>query len=281
MALPIAAAAGAFARNAGKALLTRLAGSVQEQAKPGWSIFSWAIFGISFLGFILVLAVSSGTAGEHTGVNNPREPGSGQPIDCPPGEACVPEDIPPSTGNCAGIANTARAELGVTEQPPGSNSGPQVDLYTDNNPEFWCSDFVSWVLWQSGNRLDPNRIPSRVSYRSDRTAGREANVLNMQSYFSRYEIFLPPGSEVQAGDIVFYDFRRCGSVGDTHNGIVVSYNPDSRTYVSVEGNIADAVRSRTYNVSSSCIIGFGRLRNCQSPAAILDYFDVKVVRRSR
>lgn len=226
---------------------------------------------------VLMLAVGSGTAGQLTGVNNPREPG--QTTEGPPGD---PRDIPPATGDCAGIANTARAEIGVVEVT--ENDSPRIREYRNGGPpEPWCSDFVSWVLWQSGNRLSPSGTSENYGP-TDPSAGLEPSVRNMQAYFNRYEIVLPPGSAVQAGDVVFYDWRRCGGEGNTHNGIVVSYDPNSRTYVSVEGNIGigggqEGVGARTRSVSSSCITGFGRLRNCQSAAAILDDFKIRVTRR--
>ncbi len=51
---------------------------------------------------ILMLAVSAGTAGELTGVNNPREP-EGPEEQLPPGE--IP---PPATGDCAPLANASK-----------------------------------------------------------------------------------------------------------------------------------------------------------------------------
>jgi hypothetical protein len=84
MAIPIVAAAGAFAR---KVATNALVGKVKErlgdafgaEAGRGWSLTAWGTFGVSFLGFILVLAVAGGAAGEFAGVNNPREAGSSVP----------------------------------------------------------------------------------------------------------------------------------------------------------------------------------------------------------
>jgi hypothetical protein len=280
MAIQIAAIIGAYARKwaaskarqyaqekLGNAYDRLFKSSFQSSGPP---IASVVIFSVAFLSFLLMLAVAGSTASPSNlhGVDNPREPGVPEG---PPGD---PGDLPPATGDCAGIANLARAELGVVEV--SENYAPRIMEYTDNNVEQWCADFVSWVLWQSGNRLDPSRIPSRVRYSRDPSAGRENNVLNLQRYFNQYEIGFSRGSAVQAGDLVFYDWSRCGRQGTTHTGIVVSFDAGTGMMTTVEGNMGiglgrEGVGSRSISVTSPCIIGFGRLRNCQSTQGVMEY----------
>ncbi len=61
-----------------------------------------------------------------------------------------------STGN-AGLAalQVAESQVGVTEQPPGSNDGPQIAEYrTATQGAYagapWCAYFVSWCASQAG-----------------------------------------------------------------------------------------------------------------------------------
>lgn len=84
MALPVLAAASAFARRvAVNALVNkakeRMGDMFRQEASSGWSAFSYGVFGVTFLGFILMLAVAGGTAGELAGLNNPREPQNAEP----------------------------------------------------------------------------------------------------------------------------------------------------------------------------------------------------------
>lgn len=50
------------------------------------------------------------------------------------------------------ILEIARKEIGVQEEPPGSNTGPRVKEYLKaveiNTPAFWCMAFVMWCIRQ-------------------------------------------------------------------------------------------------------------------------------------
>ena len=66
----------------------------------------------------------------------------------------------------------ARKEIGVSEEPPGSNSGKKVEAYLKsvglNGGYAWCAAFVYWCAAEAAKQTGlPNRLP--------RTAG----VLNM------------------------------------------------------------------------------------------------------
>ena len=67
----------------------------------------------------------------------------------------------PPTALSAGALNVARDQLGVLEQPPGSNSGPLVNQYlaSVNTPPGnpWCAAFVYWCFDQAATALNvPN-----------------------------------------------------------------------------------------------------------------------------
>jgi hypothetical protein len=59
----------------------------------------------------------------------------------------------------------ALKEVGVKEQPPGSNRGPRVDQYQDadglpGRGYPWCMAFVQWAYRQAGRPLDPAKTAS-------------------------------------------------------------------------------------------------------------------------
>jgi hypothetical protein len=59
--------------------------------------------------------------------------------------------LPPSFGER--VVRAARGEVGVTENPPGSNDGPRVKQYqavTGMYRQPWCASFVAWCLRQAG-----------------------------------------------------------------------------------------------------------------------------------
>src|SRR3712207_3587661 len=58
----------------------------------------------------------------------------------------------------AGVLQAARGEIGVTEQPPGSNESPRIKQYREATagapgPGPWCAYFVSWAARQAGSPI--------------------------------------------------------------------------------------------------------------------------------
>ncbi|HEY6072706.1 MAG TPA: transglycosylase SLT domain-containing protein, partial [Anaerolineales bacterium] len=112
MALPIAAAAARLVASAAK---TKLAQSAKESVSGIFNnevggaspLVLKVLVGVEALGVILMLAVAGGQAGELTGVNNPREPGSGAGVDCSGTE--VPAEYLPW------VDDAANKELGGDE----------------------------------------------------------------------------------------------------------------------------------------------------------------------
>ena len=54
------------------------------------------------------------------------------------------------------IISSARSELGVTESPAGSNTGPRVKVYQSSTGMYgqpWCASFVTWVLQKNAVKL--------------------------------------------------------------------------------------------------------------------------------
>lgn len=55
--------------------------------------------------------------------------------------------------------DAARSQIGVREQPPGSNRGPPHDLYSlpGEEPSAWCARGLRWCYEQAGQRLPGQR----------------------------------------------------------------------------------------------------------------------------
>lgn len=147
----------------------------------------------------------------------------------------------------------AKARVGVTERPAGSNWGhPVQDWIVEagyNEPEPWCQCFANQIA-KAGTRgrLKPAWF-----------GGYTVSVVQMAS---RGERGLKPRSlaTVQAGDWVYFDW---GS-GIAHVGMFLAHNPDG-TIQTIEGNtsfdsagdqsnggaVAHKVRSRS--VVAACV----------------------------
>ena len=147
-------------------------------------------------------------------------------------------------GTPAGQAmiNLARAEVGVTEQPPGSNESPRIAQFRQATagapgPGPWCAYFVSWAAREAGVPLgDAGQGFGRVDdvYAWAQSAGKA----------------IPAGSgSPQPGDLI---------VWDEHIGIVESVGADGSIHT-IEGNSSDSVAQRTYGSDGGGAIGYVRL----------------------
>jgi hypothetical protein len=148
--------------------------------------------------------------------------------------------LAPMGGTGAGRAALAAAqgELGVAEQPPGSNDSPRIAQYRSAvagapGPGPWCAYFVSWAARQAGTPLGEygqgfGRVDDVWAW--GERSGRTTQV-------------------PQPGDLV---------VWDEHIGIVESVAPDG-SITTVEGNSSDQVARRSYGPGANGAIGYVRL----------------------
>jgi hypothetical protein len=140
------------------------------------------------------------------------------------------------------IVNAALPEVGVSEQPPGSNDSPRIAQYRQATAGSgvgpWCAYFASWACRQAGVPLGDN----------GQGFGR---VDDVYAWAQRTGRAIPNGSGVhpQAGDLI---------VWDEHIGIVQSVDPNG-TIHTVEGNSSDKVSQRTYGSDGGGAIGYVRL----------------------
>ena len=140
-----------------------------------------------------------------------------------------------------GALNAARGEVGVAEQPPGSNDGPRIAEYRRAVPGGpvgpWCAYFVSWCARQAGTPLGENG----QGY---------ASVSQVWGWAQRTGRAVPngPGVRPQAGDLIVW--------GGRHIGIVEGVLPDGRVQT-IEGNSSDRVSRRVHPPGSAT--GYVRL----------------------
>jgi hypothetical protein len=148
---------------------------------------------------------------------------------------------PPSSAGQA-VLNAVRGEVGVAEQPPGSNDAPRIAQYRQATAGSgvgpWCAYFTSWAAREAGVPLGE----------SGQGFGR---VDDVYAWAQRAGKAVPnaPGVQPQPGDLI---------VWDEHIGVVESVGADG-TITTIEGNSSDQVARRTYAPGSRPAIGYVRL----------------------
>jgi hypothetical protein len=139
------------------------------------------------------------------------------------------------------MVNLARAEVGVAEQPPGSNDSPRISQFRQATagapgPGPWCAYFVSWAARQAGVPIGD----SGQGY---------GLVDDVMAWGQRTGKALPAGSTPQPGDLI---------VWDEHIGIVESVGTDGSIHT-IEGNSSDSVARRDYGSDGGGAVGYVRL----------------------
>lgn len=132
------------------------------------------------------------------------------------------------------VVEIAERELKIATKGCRTSSDGQCAAYTDNNPEEWCADFVSWIYKEAGKPF------------SDGLSGgwRINNVFSLDDYLSakhKGNYFLREDSSQtpEPGDIIIFN----DGGPRTHTGLVRSVQGNSIT--TIEGNLNDSVASRT------------------------------------
>jgi hypothetical protein len=151
--------------------------------------------------------------------------------------------LPASGGTPGGRAALAAAqgEVGVAEQPPGSNDSPRIAQYRQATAGSgvgpWCAYFVSWAARQAGTPI------------GDQGQG-YGSVDQVWAWGERTGRSMPAAGTVpQSGDLI---------VWDEHIGIVESVGPDG-SINTVEGNSSNQVSRRTYGPDANGAVGYVRL----------------------
>jgi len=143
----------------------------------------------------------------------------------------------------AALVATARGQLGVTENPVGSNCGPpqKYQSYCGlSGCNQWCASFVSWVY--GNTKLGLNNKPAIKEV----GAKQYKDFLNTNASIKKYETLKAVSSNIASnkfapGDIII----RTRSWTDGHVGMVKSFNGNK--LVTIEGNGGDdKVSEHTY-----------------------------------
>jgi len=139
----------------------------------------------------------------------------------------VPSSDPYGLASTAGerALRAAQAEIGVREDPPGSNNGTRIAEYrtatAGSAPGVpWCAYFVSWAARNAGTPV------------GEQGQGYGA-VAQIASWGQRTGRLLPAGTTPAPGDLILF--------GSRHIGIVESVAPDGRL-TTVEGNHQNSVQ---------------------------------------
>jgi hypothetical protein len=177
----------------------------------------------------------SPSAGFHTALNDGIQRGS---------SLAAPAAAPAAQGTGgAGALAAAQSQVGVSEQPPGSNDGPQIAEYrtatAGSGVGPWCAYFTSWAAAQAGVPLGE--------------AGQGfGSVSALYGWAQRTGRATPAGPGVQPnpGDLIVW--------GGEHIGIVESVDPDGSIHT-IEGNSSNAVSRRTYGPDGGGATGYVRL----------------------
>jgi hypothetical protein len=148
----------------------------------------------------------------------------------------------PGTGGTGALA-AAQSQVGVAEQPPGSNDGPQIAQYrtatAGSGVGPWCAYFTSWAAAQAGVPLGE--------------AGQGfGSVSAVYAWAQRTGRATPagPGVRPNPGDLIVW--------GGRHIGIVESVDADGSIHT-IEGNSSNAVSRRTYGADGGSATGYVRL----------------------
>jgi hypothetical protein len=137
----------------------------------------------------------------------------------------------------------AQAEVGVAEQPPGSNDAPRIAQYRQATAGSgigpWCAYFVSWAARQAGAPLGE--------------AGQGFGAVSaVAGWAQRTGRWTPAGAGAQPnpGDLIVW--------GGQHIGIVESVDPDG-SIRTIEGNSSNAVTRRTHGADGDGATGYVRI----------------------
>ena len=132
------------------------------------------------------------------------------------------------------LVNIAKSQLG--------NEGGEKfwSWHGFTSREEWCACFVSWCADQAG-LIQSGAVP-KFSLCTDG-----------KNWFQNQGKWQGAGSMPSPGAIVFFDWEHDGTCD--HVGIVERC--DGTTVYTIEGNSGDAVKERSYAISSNSIMGYG------------------------
>jgi hypothetical protein len=157
------------------------------------------------------------------------------------GAASVAAPMPTAGGGGgAALLAAVQGEVGVAEQPPGSNDSSRIAQYRQATAGSgvgpWCAYFTSWAAREAGMPL------------GEQGQG-FGSVDALYSWAQRAGRAVPNGPRVvpRPGDLI---------VWDEHIGVVESVQPDG-SVATIEGNSSDRVSRRVHAAGSA--LGYVRM----------------------
>jgi hypothetical protein len=149
----------------------------------------------------------------------------------------------PASSAGQAIVNLVSQEVGVKEQPPGSNDSPRIAQFRQATAGSgvgpWCAYFTSWAAREAGVPLGDN----------GQGFGRVDDVYAWAQKAGKAIPNTGPDVKPQPGDLI---------VWDEHIGVVKSVGTDG-TINTIEGNSSDQVSERSYAPGQRPAIGYVRL----------------------
>lgn len=142
------------------------------------------------------------------------------------------------------LLRVAYGELGVQEDPNGSNGGPRVDVYTNKWRVPWCALFVSWAVRQVDIANKTSVLHTPI-----------ASVVGWRDWFADHAQLYPPYPVPGDAFLMLYHDGDGVDTGHGHIGLVLSSGSDIIT--TIEGNASNGVRSCIRRISD--ITAFGRI----------------------
>ena len=123
------------------------------------------------------------------------------------------------------VIETARADLGYTEDPPGSNRVKYWDAYDPKmQGQPWCVAFLWWCFDKAGERM------------AFFGGGKTASCTVLRRWY-REQGRIVPAEEARAGDIVILNFS--GTKESQHCGLVTE-GASGGAVTTIEGNTTGA-----------------------------------------
>lgn len=149
----------------------------------------------------------------------------------------------PSSNAGQAIVNLVSKEIGVKEQPMGSNDSPRIAQYRQATAGSgvgpWCAYFTSWAAREAGVPLGDN----------GQGFGRVDDVYAWAQKAGKAVPNTSGDVKPQPGDLI---------VWDEHIGVVENVAADG-TINTIEGNSSDQVIRRSYAPGARPAIGYVRL----------------------
>ena len=145
-------------------------------------------------------------------------------------------------GNGPCLVHIAQQEIGYEETPTDIT---KYGAWNGMDGQGWCASFVTWCANEANISTDV--ICKTAS---------PYQLCLQQRNASRFYYSTANGGDYtpQAGDLYFLG-AHTGNV--SHVGIVVSVDTSSGTMTVIDGNWADAVRSRNVSLAASDLLGYG------------------------